>query len=104
MPEHYKGLTGKARQKALLEHRQAGVQAGRRFARRSKMSDQDVYGYATKQAEKYGGVQRTAGKQPGGPTRRKELLSSFSRRTTESSRKRALRKLLGSFGTTTGDV
>ena len=77
-----------------------GAEASRRFSRRSRMSDTDVYKYATSQAPKYGQVVQMAGKQAGGPERSKELLSSLSRRTTESSRKRVLKKLLGTYGQT----
>ena len=72
--------------------------ASARFAKRSRMSDTDVYKYATSQAPKYGQVVQMAGKQAGGPQLSKDLLSSLSRRTTESSRKRAIKKLLGTYG------
>jgi hypothetical protein len=76
------------------------VAAGRRFASTSKTPDTSTYKYALSEAQKAGGVQR-AGKAKGTPGQRKRLLSSYSRRTTETSRRRALRKLLGGYGLTT---
>jgi hypothetical protein len=66
------------------------VAASRRFASKSKSSDREA-----------GGNVQRSGKARGNPMRQKELLSSYSRRTTESSRKRALRKLLSGYGLTT---
>jgi hypothetical protein len=74
------------------------VAASRRFASKSKSSDMSTYRTALREAG--GNVQRS-GKARGNPMRQKELLSSYSRRTTESSRKRALRKLLSGYGLTT---
>ena len=74
------------------------VGASKRFARTSRSSDMAPYRTARREA---GGDVQRAGKAKGSPQRNKELLSSYSRRTTESSRKRALRKLLSGYGLTT---
>ena len=80
-----------------MEPLKSRVAASKRFSRTSKMKDTDVYAYASSEAQKRGGTVR-AGKAKGNPERQKQLLSSLSRRSTESSRRRALQRILGGYG------
>lgn len=73
-----------------------GRMAGRRFAKKGKMGDQSIYRTAMNTLGD-AQLQRTARTNASVQDKRK-MLSSLSRRTTDSSRKRVLTKLLKTYG------